>query len=181
MALSINTKSVFLSKVILGDMKKFNLILVLIAFCFMGCKDDKNKIQSEESKVEKKTQNPTSEKKLIISTLTKWPDEITGCSCSFSKSKADFKEKKYIYVGDFENKVFMMINGKQEQFKLEKSNVSTSPDTPTETWSNENYLFTYSIKKVSQSGETQQFHGTLTLKSKDGQSVKQNIYGECGC
>ncbi len=74
-----------------------------------------------------------------------------------------------------------MINVKKEQVKLKKSKFSTSPDNPIETWSKENYLLPYSVKKGSQSGETQQYHGTLTLKSKDGQSVEQNIYGECGC
>ena len=67
---------------------KSNLLLVFAFVCFLGCKNDKNTTNSQENTIEKEVSEPTQkEVTLNIQNLDKWPDEIAGCACSFSKNK----------------------------------------------------------------------------------------------
>jgi len=109
-------------------------------------------------------------------TFTKIPDEIDGCSCTFSKNQLDFNNEKYIYANDYAEIAFISINKKLVKFKLVsmKGNVSH--------YSNKDYKLRIDIKSEKPSGEESSIlKGIMTLTNKQGQKTITNFTGECGC
>ena len=116
-----------------------------------------------------------------IDTFSTFPPEVDGCACYFSNNETEFNsKKKYIYADDYGNNAFVSINGVMTKFTLSKSDTLPGKHS-IELWINDKFELTIDIQQVGQIDETWQQQGTLKLKSKDGQSITKNIYGECGC
>jgi len=116
-----------------------------------------------------------------IEVIEKWPDDIEGCSCYFSRNRAEFKKSEYIYMDNYGDIAYLKINGNLERFRLAKSKSLMSSDRTEATWVNENFEFDIKTEQIGQIDETWQRKGKLTLKQKDGEIIEEDIYGECGC
>ena len=75
----------------------------------------------------------------------------------------------------------MKINDEIQRFKKVKEDTLTSIEHYVQTWTNKDFELIIETKVVSQSDETWQHKGSLTLKSRKGEMVEQKVYGECGC
>jgi hypothetical protein len=123
---------------------------------------------------------PSADGKITISTFTEFPPEIDGCSCYYSANESKFKSRIYLYADNLNNSAFVSINGTMTKFGLNK-NDSLSPTKSRKTFSNEKYQVKIEVEQVGESGETWQQKGIMEIKSKTGDEMKIDIYGECGC
>lgn len=150
------------------------LIAITLTFLFAcGQSNSNNNVTQVDNTI-------TDSQILTIDTFSKFPPEIDGCACYFSNNETEFESKKYIYADDYGNNSFVSINGVMNKFIISKSD--TLPNNHSiELWTNDKYELTIDIQQVGQLDETWQQKGTLKLKSKSGQTIVKNIYGECGC
>lgn len=161
------------------------LFLAFLLFGFLSSCGNKNKNEVD-------SHQPIAESKKIIDTLTKeiftvdtfsvFPPVIEGCSCYFSNNKIEFESKKYIYADDYVENAFVLINGIMTKFKFTEGKQLEEKHTISKRISmDKKYELIIDIKQISESDETWQYQGTLTIKRMDGQKIIKTIYGECGC
>lgn len=120
------------------------------------------------------------EKEIVIDHFKDFPEEIDGCACYFSANKKDFINGSYIYADTYHNHAYISINGQMRQFKL-KSFTDIAEGYWVKIYANEEYEITLDSEEVLQVDETWQQKGTISIKSRDGKTIKETIYGECGC
>ncbi|MHA3789359.1 hypothetical protein ACX0HA_14205 [Flavobacterium hauense] len=120
------------------------------------------------------------EKAITVDRFKDFPEEIDGCACYFSANKEDFINGSYIYADTYHDHAYISINGQMMQFKL-KSYTDVTEGYWVKIYTNDDYEVTLDSEEVLQVDETWQQKGTMSIKSKDGKSVKETIYGECGC
>lgn len=120
------------------------------------------------------------EKAITLDRFSDFPEEIDGCACYFSANKEDFIEGNYIYADTYHENAYISINGKMIQFTL-KSYTDIKENYWVKRYTNEKYEVTLESKEIWRVDETWQQKGTMTIKSKDGKTIKETIYGECGC
>lgn len=120
------------------------------------------------------------EKAITVDRFRDFPEEIDGCACYFSANKEDFIEGNYIYADTYHENAYISINGKMIQFTL-KSYTDIEENYWVKRYTNEKYEVTLESKEIWRVDETWQQKGTMTIKSKNGKTIKETIYGECGC
>lgn len=121
-----------------------------------------------------------SEKDIVIDRFRDFPDEINGCACYYAADKADFAKGSYIYADNYHDHAYVSVNGKMLLFTL-ISTTDVAEGYWVKTYSNNEYQLTIDSKEVWQVNQTWQQKGTMVLTSKDGKTIKETIYGECGC
>ena len=134
------------------------------------------------SKIATQTENKQIEgQELTIDTFSTFPPEIDGCSCYFSKDSTAIKKGEYIYVNDYAHISFIRINGVLTKFtqtdfqEVDSLNVIAK-------YRGDNYLMTVESKDGMQNGdETWLKTGKIKLTDKNGETVTQTFYRECGC
>lgn len=114
-----------------------------------------------------------------------FPEDISGCSCYFSKSKADFDNNEYFFTADYDSLAHISVNGELIDLKLVSTTRGPHSFGDNDRWETyKNDLYTVKVKivyKESSGYETWLNEGTVTVYRKDGQKKEQAIYGECGC
>jgi len=121
-----------------------------------------------------------------IDVFSKFPPEIDGCSCYFSKNETDFKEgSKYSYMDNYEKTAFVKIDGALVKFVQTNSEMITETHYKN-TYKSENAAQNYTLEtnteRENQNGdETFLYTGTLKVTTQDGKSVSERFIGECGC
>lgn len=161
-------------------MKAFTF-LTLLSICLFGCNDTSSSTKNNKVNDQNSSSTSVKLKELKIQVIDEWPNEIDGCSCYFSRNEEDFENAKYIFINDYQELAFMKINGKLKTFKLAEPESETISGMRIETWKNDNFELITETHQLGQVDETWQYKGKLTLKSKDGAIIEQEINGECGC
>lgn len=108
-----------------------------------------------------------------------FPAEVNGCSCYFSKNKADFQDEKYVYIDDYGNNAFLKIDGKTIKIPMKEGDFD--PENFSKMIKNDEITVTIKGKKVKELEEVMMFEGTMTVENKKGEKTVTPIYGECGC
>lgn len=104
------------------------------------------------------------------------PTELDGGSCVFSLSERELENKEYIFVNDYGNYGFSVINGKKVNFEL--SNHDT--DKSIYTYVGGSYkLIVKLLDSSSTSIESSKVKGTLDLEYMK-KHITKNVFGECG-
>ena len=139
----------------------FLVFAVCVSFLMSSCKNDEIKIGA----------------------FNEFPSEIDGCSCYFSANQKEFKQKKYIYVDDYLDNAYLIINGKKIKFKSIKASVSANGKDVhwIKKFKSNDYQITVETFQTGEIDETSQEKGTITIKSTDGNQVVKTFVGECGC
>ncbi len=166
-------------------------ILRIAVVCFLlglsGCSSrdldsnrTENTSQSESDTLGKQTKKTELNEPVIIGAFSEFPEGIDGCSCYFSQHTSALESGSYIFVTDFENLGFMMLNDKMVEFKLEGT-TELKDGKLMERWSNPHFNLIKKTKATGQLDETWQHTGTITIQPKNGTSIESTIVGECGC
>ena len=153
--------------------------LTFLIICLFGCNSSSSSTVTKE--VNDQSTSSLKLKELKIQVIDEWPSEIEGCSCYFSLNENGFKNTQYIFISDYQELAFMKINGQLERFKLAEPESETFSGKMIEIWKSDNFELILETHQLGQVDETWQYKGILTLKSKDGANIDQEIYGECGC
>jgi|SRR3989338_10458423 len=112
-----------------------------------------------------------------INTFSNLPNELNGGSCVFSLNIKDFDNGKYVFVNDYANFGYSVINNEKENFTLEKYDT----DKGIFNYENEKYnLEIHIVKSVSSGTESSKIGAILTITNKNNISVVRNVVGECG-
>lgn len=111
--------------------------------------------------------------------IFKFPAEVNGCSCYFSKNKEDFDQEKYIYIDDYGNTAYVKIDDKMVKIPMKEGDFD--PENFSKTIKNDDVTITIDGKKIKEMEEVMMFEGTMTVENKKGEKTITSIYGECGC
>ena len=120
------------------------------------------------------------EKEIVIDHFEDFPDEINGCACYFSTNKNDFIKGSYIYADNYQDSAYISINGEMAKFTLTKQ-TDVTEGYWIKVYSNDDYEVTIDSEEIWQANQTYLQKGRMTVKSKKGVTITENIYGECGC
>ena len=133
-------------------------------------------IKSQEEKIKVLSVKP-----INITTFSKVPDELAGCSYLFSTTKTNYHLDKFYYFDDFGTTALISIDGKIQTLKK----VSTFKEGQDEitVYGNENYTaYIHFIQVIKQNGEeSADYSAELVIKDKNNQEIKIKVYGQGGC
>lgn len=162
-------------------------ILLIISSCSPSeaSSDEKTSSEIETDQVSSEEGLVKSKKKsiaepIVIGAFSEFPEGIDGCSCYFSQHSSALESGSYIFVTNFEELGFMMLNDKMVKFKLDET-VELKDGKLMERWSNANFTLIKKTAATGQLDETWQHSGTISIKPKDGSTIESTIIGECGC
>ncbi len=157
-----------------------SILLCSIFATVVSCGNNEPKRQALPAEQLQPKKESAAEPSILINTFSSIPPDIDGCSCLFSNSREDFKNRIYIYADNYQDDSFININGAQTKFKRFETKQISETHT-VKKFSNNNFELIIEMKQVGQLDETWQQEGTLKLIKKSGESITRNIYGECGC
>ena len=129
----------------------------------------------------------TNDKTLSIDTFSEIPDDVDGCSCTFSNDSIEYNKKQYIFTSDITKVLYMKINGKMIKFNLNNDGsveMNSIPHAGSKIKiENSLYKIVIEYDKVIEAGyETRAMTGTIQLTDiKSGNTVVKKIFGVCGC
>ncbi len=118
--------------------------------------------------------------------FTGFPDGIEGCSCAYSLSESDFRNKEYIFVSGFDSIAFVSFNHHLQKLKL----VSSGRDPMT--FGDYDHVDVYELGDIKvtvdvkyrgspEEGEEVWINvGTIAIENNGGSKVL-DFYGSCGC
>lgn len=180
-----------------------SLIIISLSACFDSNKTNSN-IEHEEttailngSETNESLPNENKEKKDVIcnydeikiNPISEWPDEIGGCTCTYSFDRDKWKTV-ILSMDDNPGVAYMNING-----NLTRLTTDQIPDQDDYGWGNECLIASQQCKTIekerrpadlpvgSEDGdEVWEQKCTLTLKMKNHQTIlKRQLYADCGC
>ena len=133
-------------------------------------------IKSQEEKIKVLSVKP-----INITTFSKVPDELAGCSYLFSTTKTNYNLDKFYYYDDIGTTALISIDNKILTLK----NVSSFKEGDSEitVYGNENYTaYIHFIQVIKQNGEeSADYSAELVVKDKNNQEIKIKVYGQGGC
>ena len=133
-------------------------------------------IKSQEEKIKVLSVKP-----INITTFSKVPDELAGCSYLFSTTKTNYNLDKFYYFDDIGTTALISIDNKIQTLK----NVSSFKEGDSEitVYGNENYTaYIHFIQVIKQNGEeSADYSAELVVKDKNTQEIKIKVYGQGGC
>lgn len=133
-------------------------------------------IKSHEEKIKVLSVKP-----INITTFSKVPDELAGCSYLFSTTKTNYNLDKFYYFDDIGTTALISIDNKIQTLK----NVSSFKEGDSEitVYGNENYTaYIHFIQVIKQNGEeSTDYSAELVIKDKNNQEIKIKVYGQGGC
>jgi hypothetical protein len=136
-------------------------------------------IKSQEEKIKVLSVKP-----INITTFSKVPDELAGCSHLFSTTKTNYNLDKFYYFDDIGTTALISIDYKIQTLK----NVSSFKEGDSEitVYGNENYTaYIHFIQVIKQNGkeseESADYSAELVIKDKNNQEIKIKVYGQGGC
>jgi hypothetical protein len=125
-------------------------------------------------------QDSAAPQSITMNTFNKFPIEISGCACYFSRDVQGFLDGANIFVGNYENLGFVQINGVMTKFTL----VDTKKESEKHVikkYENEAFELIMDIQETGHIDKTWQNKGTIKLTKKGGKTIIQDIFGECRC
>lgn len=172
-------------------MKK-NYWIALFFICFMvacGSTESTTEEASETSPVAENNEAGTVEEgaekepaTLELEPFAEFPEEIDGCSCYFSQDQESFDNNKFIYVDNFEDQAYVILNGEKCTFQL--SEEDTGDETSIKKMGTyQDYEMIIELKDTQEESDQEIWKkaGTLTIQANDGDQLVLKISGECGC
>jgi hypothetical protein len=124
---------------------------------------DNKKTSDQKDTVVQTNSSPT----IAIESFSVIPDDFSGAGCSYSETK----DGDPIFLTDVNGNALMKLDGKTVKFSmLEKENVFAGGD----------YEVTLDTKTIRNAPDFAEEEGYITIKSKDGRTVKEKIFGSCG-
>ncbi len=165
-----------------------NLIVLLIAAIFLfSCKDATTNVNAPETTNADSTAvatadtaaDTTAKSTLNLETFSNAPTQVKDCACYFSNDSTELRNSKYVYVDNNEKFAYVSLNGMVTQ--LEKQSESLKNGNLVKVFSNDQYEATLDVKQVGKQGEKTEYDGRLSLKTKQGTIIINNVYGKCGC
>ena len=133
-------------------------------------------IKTQEEKIKVLSVKP-----INITTFSKVPDELAGCSYLFSTTKTNYNLDKFYYFDDIGTTALISIDNKIQTLK----NVSSFKEGDSEitVYGNENYTaYIHFIQVIKQNGEeSADYSAELVVKDKNNQEIKIKVYGQGGC
>lgn len=145
---------------------KYTIIGILFV-AFSSCKKDKTEF--------------------TLNSFKNLPKQIEGCTCLFSKTEKDYKQKEYVFVSNFDSIAFISINNKIIKLKLKrrvyKPNTVENEDYICK-YETEQYKVTIEIKadKTKKDAEESWWNkGVISIENNNGKKVTQEFVGESGC
>lgn len=117
-----------------------------------------------------------------VGTLTDWPSEVEGCTCSFPVDGDGGKGYLLAFTWDSSPAV-MMINGERQVMQGGEDQQDGSEETATYKFRNERFRLTVRINNEKRSGdEVWAYTGTVTVAdTRTGHEQTLPLQGECGC
>lgn len=103
------------------------------------------------------------------------PSEIDGCACYFYLSSEDEVNSRYLFVNDFAELGFISINGKVEEFILDKHEDSQY------LYSNSQYHLSVTITEKKDAPDESSIVKGLIKLSRGDKFVEKRFVGTCGC
>ncbi len=157
--------------------------ILLIALIFLSsCNQTQKKKKKEVGDIDFETHVEPMEENLKLQVFTKFPTEIEGCSCYFSRDSIGFANQRYIFVDNFEDVAFVKVNG--ELVRLTRKRSEDLEDISVKTiYKNENYNISVKVFEGKTSGDEAWLNqGTIRLRSiQTDEVVETEFFGECGC
>ena len=133
-------------------------------------------IKTQEEKIKVLSVKP-----INITTFSKVPDELAGCSYLFSTTKTNYNLDKFYYFDDIGTTALISIDNKIQTLK----NVSSFKEGNSEItfYVKENYTaYIHFIQVIKQNGEeSADYSAELVVKDKNNQEIKIKVYGQGGC
>jgi len=127
------------------------------------------------------TNNKELNNELSLDTFSKLPREINGCACYFSNDSIAFKKGLFIFVNDFNQASFVMINGNLKKFTHTGIDEMDGTHTITQ-YKNDSLLISLKVKGEWPSNyESILKTGAIELTQINGQTITKTFYGKCGC
>lgn len=161
-------------------MKKYIVMLSVLAA--VGCKKDAETINADPQKETiHNAETPPAASDDIVAETFSFPKELNGCSCYFSKNKADFEAQKFVYADDFQNTAFVKLNGKDIKLNLTSGNGTEDETTVQKDAENADYKVSVKLKRLDRDEELMIYEGEMTVVGAQGNTTTVPLYGECGC
>ncbi len=168
--------------------KLTSVLLSVIFLALVSCKNEEKPSDIKKPEVENKIETVNSDEiKLSLSSFSKIPEEIDGCSCIFSETEKEYEKRKYIFVSNFDSIAFVSVNNKIEKLNITervyKQNTIENEDY-TCIYKTENYKVTIKIeadKTKEDSDEAWWNKGSITIENKNGEKLTKKFIGESGC
>jgi hypothetical protein len=154
-------------------MKILKPVVVLIGlFTLAGCNEHTSKRKANSAD-------------FIISSFKGIPNEVDGCSCTFSENNEKFKNGEYLFTAGFDSIGFVYIDHNLIRLKL--LSTEREPDTFGDTdhkeiYEGSDYKIFLDIKYKHSTGEEVWWNeGTIVIQNKAGRKKTKKFVGECGC
>ncbi len=127
-----------------------------------------------------------------MKTLTRIPVDSSMLSAvGYDEEKqvfyAEFSRDGKIYAEKYgtptdEDFAFIAINGEQVRLRMQDFQIDNEARTRKVVYANDNYEVTVDLQETKRADQEVMVNtGTLTLKTQEGKTVEQEVYGVCGC
>jgi hypothetical protein len=181
----------FISKIILSC-----LFLMGFAACQSSTKDtsitQSDSTSTTEISTPEESISETTSTTLTVSSFTEPFPEERGCGCDLSRNEADKEGQKYIFVSNDETEdkqvVFMKINNVmvrfvQTSFEKIEGDDDLNRNDKTTFISENSEKYTLEVERTCKRGEYTVVRciGTIKVTNQKGESVIENLVGECAC
>ena len=151
---------------------KLLIIIIGIAILFSCRKEDKKATPPVTAVISNN---------IKLDEFSDFPPEIDGCACTYAKDSVDLSSEKYIYVSNHAKIAFLKINGVLTKFTLTAEKRINSTDF-IKKYISTNYKLIILIKAGRQTGDESWLNtGLIKIFDKNGKTISQTFYGECGC
>ncbi len=157
------------------------LFLSFLSACGTSVSETEPELQPVQEQTTPTDSVEVSEETIAITTFEDLPLEFIDCTCVFAHHTDELKKGRYIYVSNFNETAYMIING--ERVKFTQTFYEESEGKTTEKSDSELYTLTVETLQQESTGKGSLLHtsGSLTLTNKKGESMTWPFYGECGC
>ena len=156
-----------------------SLLLILSLAVIYSCGQSSTSTETTQAPVQIKQDSAVAQS-ITMNTFTKFPPEVDGCACYFSRDVQGFLDWAYIYAGNYDKLGFVQINGVMTKFTWVESK-EVSEKHVIKKYENEAFELIMDIQETGHMDKTTQNKGTLKLTKKGGKTIIQDIFGECGC
>jgi len=165
-------------------MKKTLLMVVLLSATLLACNNQTQSTEGETAASEEPESTPSPE--IELTTFGYLPS-VTGCSCYLAEDSTQYRNEQFVYAEKYgtptgEDFAFIAINGEQVRLRIQDFQIDNEARTRKDVYANDNYEVTVDLQETKRADQEVMVNtGTLTLKTQEGKTVEQEVYGVCGC
>lgn len=122
---------------------------------------------------------------IVLETIVTYPEDINGCSSSYSASKKGLNGGKYLFVSSYDSIAYIKVSGKLIRMKLVSTNRKPEEfygDNVSEVYQGGGFKLRVSSKLQKQSGkEVWEYGGYLEIEQGTKARARIKVVGETGC